>query len=277
MLRCSSSSITIFISSSSYKSPSSLRNLECLNLLLNTGADFNRKDSFGRFVAFNCGFGSRVCALLLSWSNLNRELSCVCFSRTPLHYAAANCNYQCLFALVGSGASVNDLDERGCTPLHYAAASDTDGKSVTLWKFSFLMEVVAVWEAGYVWVALLVMLSNGSRLERWCCFHDYSLFVVSAGAWNIYCVMMQIQGSGTIRATMLCTTPQHTVIASVWNWWELHSISISIIRYCCIVMMCNTFLLSSVLQIASETPLDVVSWICTFLPCICLEFYIWVE
>lgn len=52
------------------------------------------------------------------------------FSRTPLHYAAANCNYQCLFALVGSGASVNDLDEKGCTPLHYAAASDTDGKSV---------------------------------------------------------------------------------------------------------------------------------------------------
>ncbi|NXS86082.1 ANR28 phosphatase, partial [Erpornis zantholeuca] len=70
-------------------------NLECLNLLLNTGADFNKKDRFGR---------------------------------TPLHYAAANCNYQCLFALVGSGASVNDLDERGCTPLHYAAASDTDGK-----------------------------------------------------------------------------------------------------------------------------------------------------
>lgn len=58
------------------------------------------------------------------------ELRLVCVSRTPLHYAAANCNYQCLFALVGSGASVNDLDERGCTPLHYAAASDTDGKYV---------------------------------------------------------------------------------------------------------------------------------------------------
>ncbi|KAK2090291.1 Serine/threonine-protein phosphatase 6 regulatory ankyrin repeat subunit A [Saguinus oedipus] len=70
------------------------KNLECLNLLLNTGADFNKKDKFGR---------------------------------SPLHYAAANCNYQCLFALVGSGASVNDLDERGCTPLHYAATSDTDG------------------------------------------------------------------------------------------------------------------------------------------------------
>lgn len=72
------------------------------------------------------------CALRVCQSSLNSELNYVCFSRTPLHYAAANCNYQCLFALVGSGASVNDLDERGCTPLHYAAASDTDGKSVIL-------------------------------------------------------------------------------------------------------------------------------------------------
>lgn len=66
------------------------------------------------------------------------------FSRTPLHYAAANCNYQCLFALVGSGASVNDLDEKGCTPLHYAAASDTDGKSVKPVEFKLASNVVAV-------------------------------------------------------------------------------------------------------------------------------------
>lgn len=59
------------------------------------------------------------------------SVDCLCSSRSPLHYAAANCNYQCLFALVGSGASVNDLDKRGCTPLHYAAASDTDGKYVS--------------------------------------------------------------------------------------------------------------------------------------------------
>lgn len=53
---------------------------------------------------------------------------------------------------MGSGASVNDLDERGCTPLHYAAASDTDGKSVILkyQKFGLIKDVVAVWEAGYV-------------------------------------------------------------------------------------------------------------------------------
>lgn len=48
-----------------------------------------------------------------------------------------------------------------------------------------------------------------------CCFLDDSLFVLSAGAWNIYCETMQIQGSGTIRATTLCTTPQHTGIVFV--------------------------------------------------------------
>lgn len=50
------------------------------------------------------------------------------FLRTPLHYASANCHYQCVFALVGSGASINELDQRGCSSLHYAAAADTDGK-----------------------------------------------------------------------------------------------------------------------------------------------------
>ena len=55
--------------------------------------------------------------------------ACVCvLCRAPLHYASANCNYQCVFALVGSGASVKELDERGCNPLHYAAASDAEGK-----------------------------------------------------------------------------------------------------------------------------------------------------
>lgn len=35
-----------------------------------------------------------------------------------------------MFALVGSGASVNVVDQRGCSPLHYAAAADTEGKWV---------------------------------------------------------------------------------------------------------------------------------------------------
>ena len=41
------------------------RNLECLNLLLNTGADFNRKDSFGRSVSFQ---SARFFPDLLSFS-----------------------------------------------------------------------------------------------------------------------------------------------------------------------------------------------------------------
>lgn len=60
-------------------------------------------------------------------------LSCMIYLslRTALHYAAANCNYQCLFALVGSGASVNERDVRGCSPLHYTAAADSDGRWAT--------------------------------------------------------------------------------------------------------------------------------------------------
>uniref|UniRef100_A0A3B3TAB1 Ankyrin repeat domain 52a n=1 Tax=Paramormyrops kingsleyae TaxID=1676925 RepID=A0A3B3TAB1_9TELE len=66
------------------------RNVECLNLLLSSGADLSKKDKLGR---------------------------------TPLHYAAANGGYQCSVALVRAGAEVNEPDGKGCSPLHYAAAS----------------------------------------------------------------------------------------------------------------------------------------------------------
>ena len=137
---------------------------------------------------------------------------CLFLPRTPLHYAAANCNYQCLFALVGSGASVNDLDERGCTPLHYAAAADTDGTSVMLLSCLWF----CVNKRWLELCALFGVVLQGS--EPGCCSLDCSLFVVSAGAWNIYREIMQIQGSGTIRATMLCIMPRRTDIASVWSW-----------------------------------------------------------
>lgn len=106
-------------------------NLECVNLLLNIGADFNRKDNFGRFVCLFFVFipddaenqaDSETFSLLLNFP------SCFDPRRTPLHYASANCNYQCVFALAGSGASINELDQRGCSALHYAAAADMDGK-----------------------------------------------------------------------------------------------------------------------------------------------------
>uniref|UniRef100_A0AAQ5YZ00 Ankyrin repeat domain 52 n=1 Tax=Amphiprion ocellaris TaxID=80972 RepID=A0AAQ5YZ00_AMPOC len=67
-------------------------NVECLNLLLNSGAELDMKDSLGR---------------------------------SPLHYAAANGNSQCTISLVRAGAEANELDLTGCSPLHYAAASHT--------------------------------------------------------------------------------------------------------------------------------------------------------
>uniref|UniRef100_A0A8C1D511 Ankyrin repeat domain 28b n=1 Tax=Cyprinus carpio carpio TaxID=630221 RepID=A0A8C1D511_CYPCA len=89
---------------------------DCCRKLLSSGFDIDTPDDFGR-----------TCLHAAAAGGLEQTISFFFFFRTPLHYAAANCNYQCLFALVGSGANVNELDKRGCTPLHYAAASDADG------------------------------------------------------------------------------------------------------------------------------------------------------
>ena len=50
--------------------------------------------------------------------------------RTPLHYAAATAQYQCVLSLVANGANLITVDNLKRTPLHYAAASDADGKYV---------------------------------------------------------------------------------------------------------------------------------------------------
>ncbi|XP_043978158.1 serine/threonine-protein phosphatase 6 regulatory ankyrin repeat subunit C-like isoform X2 [Gambusia affinis] len=67
-------------------------NVECLNLLVNSGAELDIKDDL---------------------------------RRSPLHYSAANGNSQCTFSLVRAGAELNEADLTGCSPLHYAAASHT--------------------------------------------------------------------------------------------------------------------------------------------------------
>ena len=59
---------------------------------------------------------------------LNEVTNCCLFSRTPLHYAAANCHFHCIETLVTTGANVNETDDWGRTALHYAAASDMDRK-----------------------------------------------------------------------------------------------------------------------------------------------------
>ena len=50
--------------------------------------------------------------------------------RTPLHYATATAQYQCVLSLVANGASLTVTDNFKRTPLHYAATSDGDAKSV---------------------------------------------------------------------------------------------------------------------------------------------------
>uniref|UniRef100_A0AAX7UL74 Ankyrin repeat domain 28b n=1 Tax=Astatotilapia calliptera TaxID=8154 RepID=A0AAX7UL74_ASTCA len=80
---------------------------DCCRKLLSSGFVIDTPDDFGRTCLHAAAAGG-----------------------APLHYASANCNYQCVFALVGSGASINELDKRGCSPLHYAAAADIDGKCV---------------------------------------------------------------------------------------------------------------------------------------------------
>uniref|UniRef100_A0AAZ3RH72 Ankyrin repeat domain 28b n=1 Tax=Oncorhynchus tshawytscha TaxID=74940 RepID=A0AAZ3RH72_ONCTS len=93
-----------------------------INTLITNGADTAKRGVHGMFplhLAALSGFSDCCRKLLSSGFDIDTPDD---FGRTCLHAAA------CLFALVGSGASVNDLDKRGCTPLHYAAASDTDGK-----------------------------------------------------------------------------------------------------------------------------------------------------
>lgn len=50
--------------------------------------------------------------------------------RTPIHYAAATAQYQCVLSLVANGANLTVVDNMKRTPLHYAAAADADGKCV---------------------------------------------------------------------------------------------------------------------------------------------------
>jgi serine/threonine-protein phosphatase 6 regulatory ankyrin repeat subunit A len=71
------------------------RSVDCLDLLVSSGANFQLQDAQ---------------------------------SRIPLHYAAAQGQYPCVFTLVGIGSQVNKQDVDGCTPLHHAAAQDVEGK-----------------------------------------------------------------------------------------------------------------------------------------------------
>ncbi|KAI2644762.1 Serine/threonine-protein phosphatase 6 regulatory ankyrin repeat subunit C [Labeo rohita] len=75
-------------------------NVECLKLLLNSGADLSKKDYFGR---------------------------------SPLHYTSVNGSYLCTVALVKAGADVNELDN--CPDRQSSSDSDEEAQ----WCLEFLL------------------------------------------------------------------------------------------------------------------------------------------
>ena len=90
---------TPIVDTHSNTSPCSLScsNIECVDVILNMVgfANVNARDKYGR---------------------------------SPLHYAAATAQYQCVLSLVANGASLTSLDKFNRTPLHYAASADSDAK-----------------------------------------------------------------------------------------------------------------------------------------------------
>ena len=66
--------------------------------------------------------------VFLCASRRRRRVSSAVCRRVALHYAAGNMNAACTEHLLRAGAVVGVVDVKGCTPLHYAAASDIDTK-----------------------------------------------------------------------------------------------------------------------------------------------------
>jgi len=54
--------------------------------------------------------------------------ACTIHCRTPLHFASCMVRHECVMSLTASGAKINVIDTKGCSPLHYAAAYDADAK-----------------------------------------------------------------------------------------------------------------------------------------------------
>ncbi|XP_039581699.1 serine/threonine-protein phosphatase 6 regulatory ankyrin repeat subunit C-like, partial [Passer montanus] len=88
-------------------------------ILIQNGSEIDCADKYGNtplHVAARYGHELLISTLMTNGADT---------ARTPLHYAAANGSYQCTVTLVTAGAAVNEADGKGCTALHYAAASDT--------------------------------------------------------------------------------------------------------------------------------------------------------
>uniref|UniRef100_A0A9J8AVY5 Ankyrin repeat domain 28 n=2 Tax=Cyprinus carpio TaxID=7962 RepID=A0A9J8AVY5_CYPCA len=116
-------------------------NLECLNLLLNTGADFNRKDSFGRCVS--SAHSHSLCSMIFLIVRVERTISSLghlCTmqlqtpmsmsltrgaappSITPLLLTQMESELLCLEYLLRNDANPGIRDNQGYNAVHYASA-----------------------------------------------------------------------------------------------------------------------------------------------------------
>ena len=101
-------------------------NEEIAQLLLDRGAEVDRKDRFGRTPLYSAAqFGMeehcRVAELLIRrWADVRARTQ---FGRTPLHAAAGQGSEKMALLLLAHGALVDDRNDWGETPLHKAAAN----------------------------------------------------------------------------------------------------------------------------------------------------------
>ena len=91
----------------------------------------NAKDNEGLTAMHHCSYeGSGTAEILQYLITAGADVASLdMYGRTPLHYAAASMNLQCVVFLVNQmGNGINSKDKSGCTALHQAAAKDSDGR-----------------------------------------------------------------------------------------------------------------------------------------------------
>lgn len=103
-----------------------------MDLLISSGGDFRLVDTFGRLPLHYAA------SMLINFQEkciefrIQKTVENIIILISNLFYDAISgqSHYQCLYTLASVGSSVSLQDVSGCTALHYAAASDLDGKCV---------------------------------------------------------------------------------------------------------------------------------------------------
>ena len=94
-------------------------------------AYINSKDNEGMSCLHHCAYSGSPDVLDFLIANGADITALDIYGRTPLHYASANSQLQCVMTLVKNPNTEMDIrDNAGLTPLHIAASNDLDGRCV---------------------------------------------------------------------------------------------------------------------------------------------------